>query len=284
LEMNRNALAVHYTDLVDDVQRNTGKKVSLRTIQRYGKERLRIKNQTTIKREERELNADLCEEIAKFRRWAHRLGKKHLLFLDETALKLNEAPRSTLVHPGQRSYVIVDDNTTYAARMDMIGLISSQKLYPPIIFTPKDRAVQGVKGLTTEMLIHSIEDLLAQAIGEDDDYPTYLVLDNATIHNKNKMLEAFHFNGAQNLVDIKYMPALAAKRLSPLDNTLFHQWKERVRRHQPLNAKNIVSIMSNEWVHLPHEHLINYYRHCGLMRGQDVYMDCPMPTLHHHAS
>jgi hypothetical protein len=225
---------------------------------------------------------ELCDEIARFRRWSHRLAKKHLLFLDETALKLNEAPTHTLVYPGEKSYVVVEENTSYAARMDMIACISSQKVYPPIIFTPKERSLEGVKGVTTDLLIRSIDGLLAQAVGAVDEYPTYLCIDNSSIHNHDKMIESFHFNGAQNVKDIKYMPPQSAKRLSPLDNSLFHEWKERVRQHEPLTAKNIINIMSDEWNNLPQEHLKKYYHHCGLMSGQDVYKDCPMPTSHHH--
>lgn len=72
-------------------------------------------------------------------------------------------------------------------------------------------------------------------------YPLYLCIDQAKIHHYKQMLEAFHSNGAQNIKDIKYLPVQSAKRLSPLDNCLFHEWKERVRQHEPLTAKNILT-------------------------------------------
>jgi hypothetical protein len=47
MEQNRSHRAVHYPDLVDTVSENTGKKVSLRTIQRYGEKILRARDKTT---------------------------------------------------------------------------------------------------------------------------------------------------------------------------------------------------------------------------------------------
>ena len=51
---NRKPEAVHYTELVDTLQEETGKKVSLRTIQRYGKEQEGIKEKRTKKRTSQE--------------------------------------------------------------------------------------------------------------------------------------------------------------------------------------------------------------------------------------
>ena len=51
---NRKPEAVHYTELIDTVQEKTGKEVSLRTIQRYGREREGIKEKRTKKRTRQE--------------------------------------------------------------------------------------------------------------------------------------------------------------------------------------------------------------------------------------
>ena len=61
------------------------------------------------------------------------------------------------------------------------------------------------------MFIKYIQDILAQACGALDRYPLYLVLDKASIHNEEKILEAFHDNGCQELVEVWKMPAKAAK-------------------------------------------------------------------------
>jgi transposase len=56
LAANRAHRAVSYTKLLSEVKRKTRKAISLRTLQRAGKEILRIKNKTTIKRTQ-----DECE-------------------------------------------------------------------------------------------------------------------------------------------------------------------------------------------------------------------------------
>jgi hypothetical protein len=55
LRKNRQPTAVHYTDIINDVKKNTRKNPTLRTIQRYG-HRLGIKKKKTLKRTSQECN------------------------------------------------------------------------------------------------------------------------------------------------------------------------------------------------------------------------------------
>ncbi len=205
-----------------------------------------------------------------------------MLFLDETALRLNEAPTSTLVAPNQTQYVVVEDNTAYSKRWDMIACCSGTQVFPPIIYTPKDRADAGVKGINKKMLIKYIQDILAQAIGSTDEYPVTLVLDKATIHNEKEILDTFHLNGAQNVQQIVKMPTQAAKRMSPLDNAMFHEWKERCRNRQTITMSNIQQIMSDEWNRFTKEETYSHYQHCGLTSSTQPLFDCPLPSTHAH--
>lgn len=228
------------------------------------------------------MSSALCDDIADLRRKIQRMNKANVLFLDETHLKLNTAPTHTLVAPGEKEYVVVEDTSSYAKRYDMIACITSKEVLPPIIYTPDERKAMNVKGINTKMLVTYIQQILAQAVGALDRYPLYLVLDNATCHNKSQILEAFHDNGCQDLVDVLFMPTQAAKRMSPLDNNLFHEWKERVRKQHPITSKNIEQVMSDEWNNIPPQHLLHYYKHCGLTGRGDVYFDCPQPSVHQH--
>ena len=79
------------------------------------------------------------------------------------------------------------------------------------------------------------------------------------------------------------MPTSAAKRLSPLDNSLFNVWREKVLSGGPLTRNNIKQRMSDGWNSFTTTDLRKQYHHCGLMRGQDVYFDCPDPAAHSHA-
>jgi hypothetical protein len=224
----------------------------------------------------------MCENIAKIRRRLKNISKRKIIFLDETHLKLNEAVSSTLLAPGETPYVIVSDNTSYSKRYDMIACCSGIQVFPCMIYTPDERTRARVKGINTKMLITYIQTLLAQAIGATDEYPIYLVLDRSTIHNEIEMMQAFHDHGCQSLVEIIKMPTQAAKRLSPLDNTLFHEWKERCRQHSKILSNNIEQIMNDEWNKITSNHLYSYYRHCGLTTSTKPYFDCPLPTQHKH--
>jgi DDE superfamily endonuclease len=225
---------------------------------------------------------DSCKSIVKFRRWAQRIANNKLIFLDETAIRVSDAPRNTLVMPDEQPIVVVEDNSSYAARYDMIAVTTGTEVLPPVIFSPEDRETRGVDGIQGWMLNEYILDILARSIAALDRYPMYLVVDRSTAHNSETMMESFHCGGCFEIVDIMKMPTKAAKRISPLDNGIFHEWKDRVRKHNLLTSKNIESVMVQEWENISQENISHYYKHCGLTHGQDVYKDCPCPNEHQH--
>jgi hypothetical protein len=109
------------------------------------------------------VSANICDEIAQMRRWAQRINNNRLMFLDESTMKTNEAPSTTLVMPGESEYVVVEDNTTYAARYDIIGCCTGNEMLPPIVYSPEDRAARGVDGIRGWMITDYIEDILARS-------------------------------------------------------------------------------------------------------------------------
>lgn len=214
------------------------------------------------------------------RRKLRRMNKNNLLFLDETALRLSEAPTHTLVLPEQRPYVIATETSAYSKRFDMIACCAADQVLLPKIFSPKERSDASVKGINGHMLLQFIDDTLAQAVEGLDRYPLTLVLDQAPIHkNVDNILQAFRDRSSGSITEILLLPPNAAKRLSPLDNSLFHSWKEECRRHCPATERRIEQIMSDAWNNLDPR---PYYRHCGLTRSKDVYFDCPDPANHRH--
>jgi hypothetical protein len=223
-----------------------------------------------------------CESIASFRRWASHINNNNLIFLDETSLRLNAAPSSTLVAPGEQQFVVVEDDTSYAARYDMIAVCSGNEVFPPIVFTPEDRKQLNVKGIKTFMLINYVESILARALSGLDRYPLYLIMDNSNVHNEDKIIEELHENGCEEVKEVRFMPAKSAKRLSPLDNGIFGNWKRRCKNGGMITKTNIVNVMCDEWNKIDRQLLSACYRHCGLTTGQDVYKDCPNPHWHQH--
>jgi hypothetical protein len=220
----------------------------------------------------------MCEDIAKHRRKFQRIGKQHIMVLDETNKREGEVSPFTIVLPGESKIIETSSTGHWGERYDMIASCTSKGPLPSIIYSAKERE----EGINTEMLLDFIRNCLAQACGALDVYPLIIFLDRSGIHNEQKMMETFHDWGCQELVEIVKMPPAAAKRLSPLDNALFNLWKTRVLHRGPLTKRNIKQIMSDEWNKITATEIKKQYHHCGLMRGQDVYFDCPNPTAHRH--
>jgi hypothetical protein len=228
------------------------------------------------------VSASECEQIADMRRKLQRSATTHVLFLDETATRLSEAPTRTLVLPGEQSYVVATETSAYSKRYDMIACCVGDRVLLPKIYSPAERAGAGVRGINGAMLHQFIDDVLAQAVEGLDRYPLTLVLDRAPIHlNLDAIREVFRDRGSESIKGILLMPPNAAKRMSPLDNSIFHDWKEEVRKQCPLTRNTITQVMNDAWMKVkPQPH----YKHCGLTRAKDPYFDCPAPAQHRHGS
>jgi hypothetical protein len=315
---NRNSTPIHYSQIYINIKNNTRKNISLSSVRRYGKA-LGAHQSTTIKRTSRErkhiiylsnthlflffysqhfieslmcfilsfffferVSKNFCDQVKRFRVWAKRIDKKHMLFLDESYLRVGETSGTTLVVAGEQPIVEVSDNTSYAHRYDMIACCTGSEVLPPVIYTPQDRARRGVKGITSAMVVEYIDNILAQAVRALDRYPMYLVCDNSSAHNKQAMLDAFRDRGCGELVDIVFMPAMGAKRLSPLDNGIFGLWKQKCRQHTLITSNNILHVMTSTWNNISPRHLMSCYQHCALTYNRDYHFDCPAPSLHRH--
>lgn len=220
----------------------------------------------------------MCEQIAKVRRKIQRTSIQHILFLDETYSREGDVDNYTIVLPGEPSIIHTSTTSSYAPRFDMIACVSGTRVLPPHIYAPNERGA----GITQHMLLQYIRNLLAQAAGALDVYPLTLYLDRSPIHDEGKMLQEFHDWGCQDLVEIVKLPPSSAKRLSPLDNALFHVWKQRVVDSGPLTKNNIKQRMTTTWESFTAEQIKQQYHKCGLLRGQDPYFDCPFPAQHKH--
>jgi hypothetical protein len=224
------------------------------------------------------VSLQLCEDIANIRKKIQRIGKKYILFLDETYKREGDVDNYSIVLPNESSFIHTSSTTSYRPRYDMIACISGKTTLPPIIYSSSER--EG--GVTQHMLLEHIRNLLAQAAGSLDTYPLILYLDRSPIHDESNMLNEFHDWGCQELQQVIKIPPSSAKRLSPLDNSLFNVWRKRVLDGGPLDNNNIKRRMIKAWESITENDIKSQYKHCGLMRNQDVYFDCPDPIKHRH--
>ena len=98
------------------------------------------------------VSADMCEQIAKVRRKVQRIGIKHILFLDETHKREGDVDNLTIVLPHEPSSIATSSTSSYALRYDMIACCTGERVLPPIIYAPSERA----KGVNTDMLLEYI--------------------------------------------------------------------------------------------------------------------------------
>ena len=226
------------------------------------------------------VSSSLCEQIAAVRRKVQRSGVGHVVFLDETLKREGDVDSYSIFLPGQLPLIETSATSKYAARYDMIAACTGKEVLLPSIYAPTERGA----GITTSILIRFIDNILAQQLRALDRYPLILLLDRASIHNEEQIMEALRDRGCGEVTNIIKLPPASAKRLSPLDNSLFNLWRQRVLADGPLNKKNIRQRMSDAWNSITAAELLAQYRNCGLLRDQDPYFDCPDPATHQHGS
>jgi hypothetical protein len=124
----------------------------------------------------------MCEQIATVRRKLQRIGTSRILVLDETHKREGDVNNYTIVLSGEPAFIETSATDSYAPRYDMIACCTSREVLPPMIYSPTERE----RGVTTQMLLDYIRNLLAQAAGALDRYPLYLLLDKSTIHNRRE--------------------------------------------------------------------------------------------------
>ena len=79
--------------------------------------------------------------------------------------------------------------------------------------------------------------------------------------------------GARNIEDVWIFPPNAGKLCNPLDNTLWHSMKQKVRKNHPDDEKETAKAVKKAFMGTPTKELHAYYRNCALTHGQDPYKD-----------
>lgn len=163
----------------------------------------------------------------------------------------------------------------------MIACIHHNGVFTPLILSPMERKEKGVSGIKTKILIEYITETLAPEVATLGLESPILMLDRATIHSEKRILAAFEESGVK-LGQVIKIPTQSAERLSPLDNAVFHDFKEQVRKSCPMTLDNIEQSMITAWNAVMKKQIHSHYRNCGLTHRCDPYEDCPNPSVHQH--
>ncbi|CAF1342027.1 unnamed protein product [Rotaria sordida] len=270
--MNNQHKPVNYKIVQSHIEDSSDQKVPLSDIQRYSKEcgiKWRKVQELTLPN----IDDEHWNQIAKFRKFLQRIHNDRLVFIDETAIYAVMPPRQTLVAPGCQPLIIVEKPSAYAQRYDFIGALNGSQSIACMTLTLADRKNRNIEGIRKEVVNEWIIKMLAPAINRLGINNIYLICDKSRSHSKVNMMETLKAGKYKSVVDIFYMPTASAKYMPPLDNPIWHAFKEAIRSQYPVTTANLPSLFSKTFLSLSRRQIKNAYRKCAIAHGTDVYYD-----------
>jgi len=281
--------AVNYPQVKKNVDLKTGKDIKLRTVQEIGKN-LQMTSKKTKRKTPSEgtfhchfsLKSFLGlpnypQLVAKFRRKCQNIRKGRLVFIDGTGMRAEPRNLRGLAPKGRLAVTKASKPEKYEPRVDMYGAIaytgplacetvtSTQR--KDIVNTRRKK--KGVKGYTKSMLKKFLKEKLAPKIKRMKEKDVIIGLDKGLHMKKEEVLQELKDGGAKNILDAWIFPTSTAKYVNPLDNTLWHSLKERVRARKPESEDATATAMEEEFMGIDK----GYYRHCALTRRSDAFKD-----------
>ena len=219
---------------------------------------------------------DYKKQVVSVRRKLRRVAKNKITFIGETQMKENTHSLTTLALAGDTGKVVVSKPESFAGRVDFIAAANAEQTFPLAIFTPKERQKYGCCGITKAMFNDFLETKLAPAICDLDEEDLLIVIDRARVHNVKEIDAILDNNGCDNVKEIILLPRETAKHVSPLDNALFHDFKQGVRerlKNKEITFNKIKAAARREWGDFDSAALQAHYRHCRLYSRQSLSSD-----------
>jgi hypothetical protein len=211
--------------------------------------------------------------VAKVRKKLQRKAKRDIVFIDQSAIKLNPQRGYGLAPAGQRAVVSGVKPEAYENRYDFMGAINSEKTLALDHMTPAWRQWYECKGWTKELVLNFIAGNLRRKMVSENLKSPIICIDKALSITPAQVKNRLRMSGYTDIGDVVVLPTASAKHISPLDNCLWKEWKGRIRRAKPSTNDSMVEEMLRSWEAITPEHLAHYYRHCALMRGADPYQE-----------
>ena len=200
-----------------------------------------------------------------------------MIFIDGSGLRSEPRPQKGLAPAGQTPKTTAEKPEKYKPRVDIIGAVgynaplacetktSSQRRAIP---NPKKRKT-GVKGYTKAMVKDFLQSELAPKIMNMKVKDVVVCMDKGLAFKEEEAKEQFTAAGAKNVKKVLILPTNTAKHVSPLDNTLWHSLKERVRARKPRTEAGTARILKEEFMGISQMDIQNYFRKCRLTWRSD---------------
>jgi len=127
------------------------------------------------------------------------------------------------------------------------------------------------KGIDQEMFLDYISDDLVPSLSNMPRRNYHFITDKASIHNLNEIQEEIKsLDNTNTIKHVLLLPTNTAKYVSPLDNSLWHLWKDRLRHGDSRPEEGLDAFLVRTWEGMETEAIHSMYRKCRLMRGQGV--------------
>jgi len=183
-------------------------------------------------------------------------------------------PRKThgLAPKGKKAKVKTKKPKRYQPRVDIWGAISHNKPLAIDIKTSEDRKKEGVKGYGKKWVKLFLRKKVAPKIAKMSQN-IIVNMDRGFHFRPDEIEDELKKGGATNIDDVWIFPTNGGKLCNPLDNTLWHSMKEKVRKKHPEDETATVKAVKKAFMDTTSKDLHAYYRNCGLTYGSDAYKD-----------
>jgi transposase len=286
LQKNEEKKAVDYKRVHNYIVQKTKKDIAYSTIKGIGKE-LGIswkKTSRTLSTEGKDVNfssrtffflgPSYEQQVIEFRKKCQRVDKLRLVFVDGSGMKAEPRPKYGLAPKGKKALVEAEKPEKWEPRLDFWGGISYNKPLAIDIMTSEDRRKLKVKGYGKERTRCFFKKKLAPKIASELKHIDVIIcMDKGFKFTVEDIKKQFHLGGARNVKDAWIFPKGAGKLCNPLDNTLWHSLKTRVRDVGDKGELATAKTLKKEFLNISAKDIHAYYRHCSLTYGQDPHKD-----------
>jgi hypothetical protein len=211
---------------------------------------------------------DFQDSVLKFRRKASRVNKKKLVFLDATGMKANPQPRHGLAPAGREAKVRAERAESYEPRVDLLGAVTLDEPLAAVTTTPEERKNMGIKGFRKPQVKDFFRVDLAPVLAEKEE-KMIIVMDKGLNFKPEEVKREIKAGGA-DVEEVWSLPTSTAKLVSPLDNCLWHDLKDAVRKQRPHGPDELADAFEHTFMALSETEIKPHYRHCALTRRSDL--------------
>lgn len=185
-------------------------------------------------------------------------------------MKAEPRPKKGLAAPGQEARVKASKPESYEPRIDFVGAVSAEGPVASMTMTSSDRKEEKIKGIRKPQMKRFLRDELGPKLAEDNLDDAIIVLDKGLNMKRAEVKQELEAGGAE-IEDVWILPTGTAKHISPLDNCIWHDLKESVRKRSPDDEEETAEVMKEVFMNLTKKQVRRHFDHCALTSSADPY-------------